>query len=136
MPRVFRAMREDGGLPAVGTEPRMLGPAAKDITADAQGLVHPGFDGISVAPTLRDLPTILIPKRLRHIAPKATGSNTSAVWRHGDGSFADEGAVAPDLQLRVDLETHGVIAPANTMPLLEYAAALAATRADWVKDET
>ncbi len=116
----------------VGTQPRMLGPAAKDITVDSAGDVQ----GISVAPSWRELPVHLIPKRLRPLAPEAIGSNTSAVWRHGDGAFLDRAVVAPHLELRVDAADHGVIAANATMTLADYGSALAATQPDWVEDET
>ena len=128
-------MLKDGGLPMVGTQPRMLGAAPKDIEVDAAGNVHGGRDGISVAPSLPLLPSHLIPRRLRHLAPDATGSNTSVVWRHGDGAFTDRSTVAPHLELRVDTSDHGVIAPDSTMPLVDYQLALATTRPFWIEDE-
>jgi hypothetical protein len=135
VPRIFRAMLKDGDLPMVGTQARMLGPAPKDIEADAAGAVHAGRDGISVAPSLRLLPSHHIPKRLRQLAPDATGSNTSVIWRHGEGAFADRATVAPHLELRVDTSEHGVVAPDSTMSLTDYQLALAITRTNWVEDE-
>jgi hypothetical protein len=50
VPRIFHAMLKDGDLPMVGSQLRMLGAAPKDIAPDQAGNVHPGRDGISVAP--------------------------------------------------------------------------------------
>lgn len=128
-------MLKDGDLPMVGDQPRMLGAAPKDIAPDGAGNVHPGRHGMSVAPSLRSLPSHLIPKRLRLLAPDAIGSNTSSIWCHGDGAFLDASIVAPHLELRVDSPDHGVVAPASTMPLADYQQALAATRPNWIEDE-
>ena len=128
-------MLKDGNLPMVGSQPRMLGAAPKDIAPDQAGNVHPGRDGISVGPSLRSLPLHLIPKRLRSFAPDATGSNANTIWRHGDGAFLDRAVVAPHLELRVDTQDHGVVAPGSTMPLADYQHALAATRPNWTEDE-
>lgn len=128
-------MIKDGNLPMVGTQPRMLGAASKDIAADEAGNVPPGRDGISVAPSLRALPLHLIPKRLRYLAPDATGNNTNVIWRHGDGAFLDRSVVAPHLELRIDTPDHGVVAPDSTMSFVDYQLALAATRPNWTEDE-
>lgn len=128
-------MLKDGELPMVGTQARMLGPAPKDITVDEAGNVHPGQEGISVAPALRELPPHLIPKQLRHLVVDAVGSNSSVIWRHGEGPFVDRASVAPHLELRVDSAVHGVVAPGHCMSFHEYAEKIASTRADWVQDE-
>jgi hypothetical protein len=128
-------MLKDGNLPMIGDQPRMLGAASKDIPVDPAGNVHPGPDGISVAPSLQSLPPYYVPKRLRHLVPEATGSNTSVVWRHGEGHFVDRSIVAPHLELRIDRSDHGTVAPDATMSLGAYQQALAATRESWVEDE-
>jgi hypothetical protein len=128
-------MVKDGDRPMVGTQPRMLGAAPKDIAADEAGNVHAGRAGISTSPSLRSLPSHLIPKRPRYLAPDATGNNANVIWRHGEGGFVDGSVIAPHLVLRVDRPRHGVIAADATMPWTEYQEALAATRSGWIEDE-
>jgi hypothetical protein len=140
MPLIYRAMTVGAdGKPKVGPTARTLGarvpPDPKpDVTPDANGAVRPGTGGMSVAPNWRRLPTHRIPKRLRHIVPKAHGKNEDACWCLGDGPFAD-GPVAPGLSLRVDAPRHGLVEPDAVMTAPAYQDALAATRDDWTIDE-
>jgi hypothetical protein len=53
----------------------------------------------------------------------------------GEGDFQD-GALAPGLNYRRDNETHGLVEPAAVVPLADYEAVLAATRDQWIIDET
>jgi hypothetical protein len=89
---------------------------------------------MSVAPAWRELPAHRIPRRLRHLAPDAHGKDEDACWRMGDGPFLD-GAVAAGLGLRVQRPTHGLIEPAEAMPVQAYQEALATTRDRWTIDE-
>lgn len=106
-----------------------------DIQPDGEGNVHPGGHGMSVAPSLRDLPAQWVPSRLQHLREGAIGPNTSKVWRHGEGAFV-AAPVAPHLLLQPDRDDHGTVAPAKIMPLPDYERAIAATRPDWVIDES
>jgi hypothetical protein len=133
MPLIFRAMRADGGKPLVGTGSKCLGVRPGEIPVDEGGLVHPGTGGMSVAPSWPELPHHLIPKRLRQLVPKASGTGNFTVWKMGDGPFVAS-PVSPDLVLRPDPkdpDRHGFVEPARSMTLDEYLAALAATRDSW-----
>jgi len=140
MPLIYRAMTVDSdGKPKVGRAARTLGarvpPDPKpDVTPDSNGRVQPGMGGMSVAPNWRRLPSHRIPKRLRHLVPKAHGKNEDACWRLGDGPFAD-GLVAPGLFLHVDAPRHGLVEPDAVMTEPAYQDGLAATRDEWTIDE-
>src|SRR4051812_13363208 len=86
VPRIYRSMRADDGMPAIGRSAVCLGVRIpEDIQPDQSGQVQPGTGGMSVAPALRDLPIHRIPRRLQAIAPGAKGSESLRVWRMGDG---------------------------------------------------
>lgn len=137
MPRVFRAMRKDeDGLPSLGRSSGDLGVRPGiDVDVDHQGRVLTNGKGMSVSPSWRDLSMHRIPKPLRHWVPGARGSNNAYCFRRGEGPF-EPGVFAEALILQPDSPTHGVIAPAELTPLDNYEAALAATRSDWIVDET
>lgn len=128
-------MRKDtDDLPTVS--PTGLGVrAGKDVDVDARNNVLVNGKGMSVAPNWRDININRIPKRLRPLLPGAAGSNTWFCFRTGDGPF-QQGAFATGLTLEPDSATHGVVAPAQIVPLASYEADLAATRPDWEVDET
>ncbi len=65
---------------------------------------------------------------------KARGSDDAACFRFGDGPF-EAGAFADGLVLSPDSPRHAVVEPASRMPLADFEAALAATRAGWIIDE-
>jgi hypothetical protein len=138
MPLVFRLMKSDGDRPSIGTASMMLGvrPDDRDIPVLPDGTVAPGTGGLSVYAALRDLPARMIPRRLRGLIPKATGSDKLCVWAMGEGPFAP-GGIAPKLTLRVDPNDprHGFIEPEVIMTLAEYQEVLAATQDQWVVDE-
>lgn len=146
-PRMFRTMKEDGGRPTTGVSRGELGArlpggtAKEDVKPDGDGLVHPGGGGMSVSPSLRDLPPNLIPRRLQgSLARDARAPNDWRVWRLGTTPFAP-GAVGTMLQLRPDQPrdgktTHGAIEPSRSMPVDEYQGALQSTRDAWEIDES
>jgi hypothetical protein len=137
MPRIYRAMKEDGGQPAVGPSARMLGVRVPvDVSADAAGLLQPDpAQGMSVAPSMRQLPVERVPKRLRHLVLGAAGPDADAVWSHGDGLFV-ESDVTANLVLRPDSTDHGNVGPKAAMQLTDFEAALASTRSGWRRDES
>src|SRR5947208_16066958 len=119
MPRVYRSMKKDSEKPLIGDSATTLGVRVgngedDDILPDDLVNVDRESGGMSVAPTLRDLPGHRIPRRLRDRIAWADGSNNCCVWRLGEGPFF-EGPVAERLELRLNTETHGVIAPAARM---------------------
>jgi hypothetical protein len=139
MPLAFRAMLRDGDKPKTGPTKKTLGVKGgndrfDDIAPDANGNVHPGTGGMSVAPNWRNLPEHRIPKRLRHLYPRASGSDDYACWRMGTGAF-ESGPIAEKLNLAVDKPKHGMLQPAGVMTLAEFQAVLAATQDLWSLDE-
>lgn len=136
MPKIFRAMRSEGEIPALGDND--LGVRVPtDIEPDTQGNVSPGTGGMSVAPSLRLLPAHRVPQRLAGLVSKARGSNTFRIWSMGEGTFV-AGTVSDELALRLDPERpkrHGLIEPAQEMGLRAYVMALHETRPIWRLDE-
>ena len=106
-----------------------------DVDLDAQGSVLVNRTGMSVNPAWRVMSIFRIPKRLRNIVPGARGSNHTFCFRTGTGPF-QQGAFAAGLTLEPDSATHGNVAPARVVPLAQYETDLAATRPDWLVDET
>jgi hypothetical protein len=132
-------MLGEDGKPIVGSDSNMLGvriPPHKrpDIFPDADGNVSLGVHGMSVAPTWRDLPPFLIPKRLEHLAPDARGRDELICFRYGDGDFI-QSPVTEELFLKPNSPTHGTVQPAYLMSSVDFQASLAATRDDWKVDE-
>ena len=135
MPLIYRVMRPDGNQPMIGETATSLGVRVpRDISVDDAGNVHSDSAGMSVAPSLRDLPFYLVPRRLSNLRRGAKGNNNHNVWRHGTGAFID-GAVAEKLVLRVTSDVHGVVAPSETIAFSEYVNALHETREGWLIDE-
>ncbi|MEX2186210.1 MAG: hypothetical protein WD875_05435 [Pirellulales bacterium] len=135
MPRIFRAMAVDGQLPLIGPSRDALGvvfgePPTGDINIDNAGLVRARTGGMSVAPEWRKLPHHRIPKRLRAIFPRASGSNRYVCWSWGDGPFQDA-SLTNVLVLRIDSPNHGLVEPAADMSADDYQTAIAQTRSAW-----
>lgn len=124
--KLYRLMKVDAdGRPRIGTSFGTLGvrPPGRgtglvaDIEVDANGNVHPGFDGMSTF----DRP--LAPDR-RH-----------ALWFI---EIADENDLGPDLCVVSSPHTAGRfhMTPCRVMSLSDYQAPLAATRELWVRVES
>ncbi|MGH7139046.1 MAG: hypothetical protein ACREHD_25145, partial [Pirellulales bacterium] len=120
--------------PMIGDTANRLGVRPGTDLPVSGGLVSPNTGGMSVSPSLRELPLFLIPKRLKHLVRKARGRNTDAVWRMGDGTFESR-HLADGLVLRVEHKKHGLVEPANETTIVAFQAALAATCGQWVIDE-
>src|SRR5439155_22412893 len=108
-----------------------------DIPVADNGNVSPKTGGISVAPSLHDLPLHLIPLRLKAKIRYAKGNDNLVCWRMGEGPFV-EGPVFGKLVFRPDPAkpmSHGFVEPASEMSVTEYQSALAATQDQWVRDE-
>src|SRR5438105_7736955 len=135
MPKIYRSMQIEGGMPRLGESARCLGVRVPhDIAPDQSGTVVPGPQGMSVAPSLRQLPAHRIPMRLIHLAAHAAGRNDDHVWSMGEGEFVSD-ALCPGLALHVTSERHGVVCPDTAMKLAIYVQALATTRQIWSIDE-
>ncbi len=108
-----------------------------DIDLDETGNVILNGKGMSVAQNWRRLLPHLVPKRLKPIFAGATGSNSIACFRFGQGPFLP-GAL--NARLALASKTHdihsGNVVPAGTVPEGEFQSDLAATRDDWTIDET
>lgn len=136
-PKVFRTMKRDGSAnaPAVEQSARGLGVRPQDLTPCALGLAHPGRGGMSVAPTLRDLPRHRVPARLGRLVEGASGPDTDCVWALGQEGFVS-GPLLQGLVLRTTNSSHGLIEPDAQRPFGEYAEHLAGTANQWVVEES
>jgi hypothetical protein len=132
--------RDEDGRPKVGETARTLGarPYAwdepqRDIPVVA-GSVRPGTGGMSVAPTLEDLPIYRIPKRYDVPGRGYAGSGKveDSCWIMGDGPF-EIASVSDGLRLVPDSRTHGTVQPSLTMSWVDYQGFLAATRLSWAE---
>jgi hypothetical protein len=143
MPTVYRSMKAAAdGLPVVGDQSKELGVRVPpnrhaDMDVDNAGMVVLNGLGMSVVANWRDLPDHLIPRRLSTIVPQAAGSNDLRCYRLGEGPFA-AGILAAGLELvlKPGSSRHGNVTPTFAVTVAQFLALLAATRADWVEDET
>ena len=140
MPKIYRAMKQDGNKPVIGqSSSALVARIPGDILPDSAGKVHPGTKGMSVSPSFKELPAERIPRRLRSLLGirNATGNNSHSIWRMGEGPFVAE-PIAARLQLRPDPvnSRHGFVEPDTVMSAEDYQSALAATQDVWSIDET
>jgi hypothetical protein len=131
MPKMVRVMkREADDLPLIASASNALGVRhGIDIDIDAQQNAVINEKGMSVSPTWKDISPRRVPKRLG-----GQGSNNTAVFVFGSGPF-QQAVIAKGLELLPDRTTHGVVRPTNVVPIAQFEADLAATRADWRIDE-
>jgi len=144
MARVYRCMVSTPEGPRIARDAKSLGVRVPetnvdnskcDVAVDEYRQVTPGEGGMSVAPAITELPEFRVPRRLRHLVPRAAGNDEMVVWRFGEGEWLD-GDFAPALKLRPDSPKHGVVEPECVMTLQKYEAALAATQRFWINAET
>jgi hypothetical protein len=136
-------MRVDGdGLPKVGSQSKCLGVREPpnlhaDVDLDAKGNVMLNKRGLSVTANWRELPGHLLPEHLDDGFNGASGKGMQ-VFAHGTGDFADESAVAENLVLhhKKTKTTSGNVAPAASVPLVQFQNDLRATREGWSIDES
>jgi hypothetical protein len=148
-PKMYRTMEVDpSGRPQLGRNLknalgiRIPPHAHPDIIPDHLGNVSPApqggmLQGMSVSRSLRELPSFLIPRRLRATLgiAKASGQNTAAVWSMGSGPYVDS-PMQSLLQLRiVHASAHGLVEPSAVTPLALYEQAIEGTRDHWQIDE-
>ena len=132
MSKLVRIMkRAEDGFPLVAPASSALGVRPGiDIDIDAKGNAISNDKGMSVYSSWRDISPRRIPKRLG-----GQGPNSTCVFVFGSGTF-QQAIIADSLEFLPDTPTHGVVRPVNTVPLVQYETALAATRDDWQVDET
>lgn len=124
MPLVFRAMkREADGLPRVADSATGLGARDPKDAHVIGEMVQVGPKGMSVNPTVADLPLELTPPRVN---PAGWGVASIRVFQHGVGPFA------AGLELLPDVPGHGVVRPVAVVSLAHYRADIVATRNDWI----
>lgn len=127
MTKLYRAMiRAEDGKPKPGRTRRYLGVSVEehgDISVDVDGVVHPGNEGMSIAPYS---PIYLPASRL----PPELGGEIceDPVWEIDDQELGDGLAFVRDEDSE---RPYGVVAPAYPMELQEYRTALETTRHDW-----
>lgn len=142
MPLIYQSMQRDGDRPRIDRSATALGVRIRvegenkpeDIPVDILGRVFPATGGMSVVPSWRSLPAHRLPARLKHLCPKARGRDDFSCWKMGEGDFKD-GPLASGLNFRRDTATHGLVEPAQVVPLEIYEADLAETRDQWTIDE-
>lgn len=144
MPTVYRSMKAaDDGLPEVGDQSKQLGvrvppnPHADiEVDASTNRIVLNG-SGMSVAENWRLLPPHLIPLRLAAIVSDAKGKNHLVCYRMGDGPFIP-GPLTTGLELvlKPGAIDRGNVVPGAAVTVAQFQADLAATRPQWVADET
>ena len=121
--------------PRVGDDANSLGIRVPQDIAVVDGYVQPGRTGMSVSPSVDQLPIHRIPKRFvdRQDRFVPTGNNKLICWTMGDGQFVDS-AINNRLMLLLEPENnicHGVVSPAQKMSILEFRNALAETQSSW-----
>lgn len=130
---MFRVMKKDGDeKPSVGQGFGNLGVRLKEIDTDARGNAILNQKGMSVGPAWRVLSIFVIPKRL---GTGGRGKPNTYCFRRGVGPF-QRGPCGNGLELLPDSPTHGVVRPAQLVPLTQYLQDLADTREEWEIDET
>lgn len=146
MPRIVRPMFSDPKAPhapRVGDTKNCLGVRTsgkrQDVDLDATGTVLLNRKGLSVSEDWRSLPDFLIPAHLEDDLNGASGDEGLRVFVHGTGTgpFA-EGRVADCLALLLKPRstTAGVVCPTQAVMLDKLQEDLAATRPDWIIDES
>lgn len=132
MPRMFRIMKKDTDKPIIGQTAKTLGVRPGEVDLDVLGNVVVNDKGMSVNPEWRLASLFLIPKRL---GTGGRGSNTSYCFRRGTDAF-QQGPCGDGLELLPDSPSHGVVRPAQSVPLVQFEENLQATRLEWEVDET
>jgi hypothetical protein len=131
------------GLPVVGDRSKELGvrvppnPSADIDVNPKTNLVVLNGSGMSVAENWRLLLPHLIPKRLSAIIADAKGRGSLTVYRLGDGPFVP-GPLASGLELVLKVHDPGMgnVVPDTAVSVTQFQAQLAATRNQWVVDES
>lgn len=140
IPKIYRTMFDDAGLPRIGQKRCMLGvrgpgtPSTPDIDLEANGDVTLNHRGMSVFGSLADIPLKLIPIDLTRPVRGAAGPSNAHIWSMGTGPFAS-GTITAALHHDAPGGPHGFVCPAHLMPLVTFQRELANTQGSWGIDE-
>lgn len=147
MPRIYRVMKQSAvdAKPEIGDTATKLGVRESDLAPGAGGEAVPGKGGMSVVSSIAGLrrrmqscrfPPDMVPKRLHDAGAilGAIGSNSLHLYRHGVGPFA-AGSVSSRLSFAPDVNDHGTVQPAVSMPYNGYRVAIVQTRDSWTSGE-
>ncbi len=117
---LYRAMREQNGMPEIGPSARSLGVRPNVDIPVENGMVKPGTGGMSVAP----YSPLNLPRHRR--PPEYGGIGKDPVWEISLEQLTDRRLI-----YHQDSPTHGMIEPAMEMTLEDYEQALAETESSW-----
>ena len=136
MPRVFRVMKKDANdnLPVVAQNSLGARPQT-DVDVDAQNNVQVNGKGMSVSPNWRDInhkPHSETKARRRSGGPRE--QQHVLLSARNRPIRAGSSYERPDARTR--RTTHGNVAPVQVVQFPAYEGYLAATRPDWIEDET
>jgi hypothetical protein len=130
---IYRAMREENGMPMIGSSAEKLGIRRRqDIIPDQYGMVHrPRFlpgqrNGLWCAPRIQDLPAFILPRIYGGTNPR------TVVWRIDLADLGTELVAQEDSKLGRPTR-HISIGPARDMTFDEYVKQIDATRTKWKK---
>jgi hypothetical protein len=132
-----RAMlKDEDDKPTVGQGFCQLGARPTEIDLDAQGNAMPTDKGMSVAPEWCLLPFVVLPRRLD---PRGRCTKPVHCFRRGTGQF-QQMMFGNNLELVPDppdrgVVKHGIVRPAQAVPVADHQQNLGATRAEWEIDE-
>jgi hypothetical protein len=130
---MFRVMKkDDDDKPHVGQGFGELGVRPSEIDTDVQGNALQNHKGMSVGPAWRVLHLFVVPKRL---GTGGRGKPNTYCFCRGSKPF-QHGPCGNGLELLPDSATHGVVRPAQVVPLAQYLHDLAGTRQEWQIDES
>ena len=144
MPRLVRPMLVDqqDNLPLVGPKGKCLGVRTtgkvQDVQLEKDGTVTMNRQGMSVSKTWKGLPAHLVPEHLDNGENGASGIGMAVFVHCLDGEPFREGAVASGLVLcfKQGTTTAGHVCPEARALLAKFQTDLAATRCDWLIDES
>jgi hypothetical protein len=134
---MFRTMRKDeDNKPTVGHMFCTLGARPSEIDLDAQNNATPTDKGMSVAPEWRLLPFVVLPRRLH---PRGRCTVPVHCFRRGTAqfrqmTFGNNLELVPDPPIQ-GVVTHGVVRPAQAIPVADHQQHIADTRDEWEIDE-
>ena len=125
-------LKDEDDKPTVGKGFCQLGARPTEIDLDAQNNATPTDKGMSVAPEWRLLPFVVLPRRLD---PRGRCTKPVHCFRRGTAqfqqmTFGNNLELVPDAPAQ-SVVRHGIVRPAQAVPVADHQQNLAATRAEW-----